>query len=471
MRKTLYLHFILGYIIFGFLSFLVINQFGKPVIFDHLVKKESRILYDNANIVAYQYTLNDFSNAKDTMEFLTLVRTISQSLDTQIWVIDTNGKVLIDSTKYHNTENTIQDFDPLYFGKGYYRIGNFFNCFSSDVLSVYLPITGDYTTIGYVVLHTSIEVINEELNYFLNLIYKIFLMIFIISFIILIIFTKYVYRPVKEINKAVKEYSKGNFAYDGLKIKSKNEIGEMAASIQLMVSELSTLKEDQNKFIANVSHDFRSPLTSIKGYIEAMKDGTIPPEMQAKYFDTVLFETARLNKLTSNILSLNTGENGFNSLNRMDFDINTIIKDIIETFEGICLERKIKFNITFGDKSYFVNADIEKIQRVLYNLIDNAIKFSRDESEIKISVSDKHEKVFVSIKDFGVGIPKENLNNIWDRFFKTDLSRGKDRTGTGLGLSIAKEIILLHNENIEVFSTERVGTEFIFTLQKSKKKA
>ena len=115
-----------------------------------------------------------------------------------------------------------------------------------------------------------------------------------------------------------------------------------------------------------------------------------------------------------------------------------------------------------------VHADLEQIQQVLYNLIDNAIKFSSDHSVIKVETSENHGKVFVSVKDSGTGISKESLPKIWDRFYKQDSSRGRDRRGTGLGLSIVKEIITAHNQNINVISTEGVGTEFIFTLDQAK---
>jgi signal transduction histidine kinase len=114
-----------------------------------------------------------------------------------------------------------------------------------------------------------------------------------------------------------------------------------------------------------------------------------------------------------------------------------------------------------------VDADVGKIQQVLYNLIDNAIKFSYNNSKIKVSTEERGDKVFVSVKDYGIGIPKDSLKKVWDRFYKTDASRGKDKKGTGLGLSITREIIQAHNENINVISTEGVGTEFIFSLKKS----
>ena len=231
-----------------------------------------------------------------------------------------------------------------------------------------------------------------------------------------------------------------------------------------MAAELSTLEEDQRKFIANVSHDFRSPLTSIKGYIEAIMDGTIPHEMQDKYLNIILFETERLNKLTQSMLELNKYGKKGTMLDISSFDINNTIKLVAQSFEGICQEKKISFELILTGETSFVLADMSKIQQVLYNLIDNAIKFSHTGSTITIETTEKNDKVFISVKDTGIGIPKDSIKKIWERFYKTDLSRGKDKKGTGLGLAIVKEIVSAHNENINVISTEGVGTEFIFTL-------
>ena len=151
-------------------------------------------------------------------------------------------------------------------------------------------------------------------------------------------------------------------------------------------------------------------------------------------------------------------------LEKTDFDINQVIRNTVTAFEPACIEKKIAVELILTSDVMTVNADMGKIQQVLYNLLDNAIKFSPNSSIIKIETYEKHNKIFVSVKDKGIGIPKENLKQIWNRFYKTDLSRGKDKKGTGLGLSIAKEIIQSHNENINVISTEGVGTEFVFSL-------
>lgn len=277
----------------------------------------------------------------------------------------------------------------------------------------------------------------------------------------------WVLRPLKKITIAAKEYASGNLKYE-LNIDTDDEMGNLAKAMNFMAKELNETEEYQKKFISNVSHDFRSPLTSIKGYLEAMLDGTIPPEFQEKYLNIVISETERLNKLTSSLLTLNKMDSKEARLEMTKFDINNMIKQVILTFEGTCLAKNIKFNLIFDEKEHFVLADYSKIQQVLYNLIDNAIKFSNPNSFIHITTSEKGEKIFVSVKDTGIGIPKDSISKVWDRFYKSDLSRGKDKKGTGLGLSIVKEILTAHRENINVISTEGVGTEFIFTLSKCK---
>ena len=195
-----------------------------------------------------------------------------------------------------------------------------------------------------------------------------------------------------------------------------------------------------------------------------MTDGTIPPQLHQKYLNIILFETERLTDLTQDLLTLNEFDRNEMILDKTEFDIQQMIKNTAASFEGTCKRISIELLLLAGN--ILVYADRRKIQQVLYNLIDNAIKFSGNDSSITIEVTEKNEKVFVSVKDIGMGIPKKELNKIWERFYKSDLSRGKDKKGTGLGLAIVKEAIQAHDEHINVISTEGVGTEFIFSLTK-----
>lgn len=296
-------------------------------------------------------------------------------------------------------------------------------------------------------------------------VYITFLVIFILSFSFLIAFHFFVYRPLRKITEVAQQYASGNLDYE-ISVNSQDEMGYLSASLNYMSTQLRDMDDYQKKFIGNVSHDFRSPLTSIKGYLEAMADGTIPPEMQERYFKILLFETERLKDLTEDLLALNEFDTKSLLLEYTSFDIHEVIENTVASFEGTCVQKKLFIELLLSSKVQNVTADKRKIQQVIYNLLDNAIKFSPEDSEITIETREKNGKVFVSVKDNGIGIPKKSLTKIWERFYKTDLSRGKDKKGTGLGLAIVKEIIQAHNENINVISTEGVGTEFIFSLSK-----
>jgi hypothetical protein len=283
--------------------------------------------------------------------------------------------------------------------------------------------------------------------------------------IILIVFQRIVYSPLKKITDGAKVYAEGDLKYE-IKVNSNDEMGYLAATLNYMSDKLDDTENYQKKFISNVSHDFRSPLTSIKGYLEAILDGTIPPEMLEKYLNRVIDETKRLTKLTESILSLDSIESV--KLNKTNFDINEMIRNTASSFEVQCTDKNITIELIFINVSQYVFADFGKIEQVLYNLIDNAIKFSSQNSSIIIQTSIKKEKIFVSVKDTGIGIAKNEQSKVFDRFYKSDLSRGKDKKGTGLGLAIVKEILQTHGENIDVISTVGIGTEFIFSLPISK---
>lgn len=465
MTHSLYYKFILGYLLFGLLGFVTIATFSSEITDRYLLRQHSDGLYDEANQIASSYSgMYHGMDMNLSSSYPELVKEANY-LHAQIWIVDRQGNVVADSQQPDNEGKVIENFDPTFMGNKSYIIGNYYDQFSYDVLSVHAPITGNYTTYGYVVIHLPLSNLKVERDGILNIVYISAAVVFGLSLIILLVFTKNVYFPLKKITEGANEYAQGNLTHH-IEVNTRDEMGYLAATLNYMSNELNKMEEYQKTFIANVSHDFRSPLTSIKGYLEAILDGTIPPEMHEKYLNRVITETERLNKLTQGMLTLNSLDcNGY--LNRTNFDINRVIKDTAASFEGTCSEKNIFFDLIFSDSIQMVYADLGKIQQVLYNLIDNAIKFSHADSTIYIQASGKYEKIFISIKDTGTGIPKDSIKKIWERFYKTDSSRGKDKKGTGLGLAIVREIIQSHGENIDVVSTEGVGSEFIFSLPKA----
>lgn len=465
MKKTLYPKFILAYFIFGIFSFIIVTTFVPSMTRERLVREKAETIYTEASLISSTYATGLYASEMDLETVKTQLDFLSAYLNSTIRIINPSGRLVLDSDSPINVEEEIriENFDPTATSGSYYMVNDFFGNFDSEMLSVFAPITYNYMIKGYVVIHCDMAEIQDSCNSLLNISYITLVILLLLSLIILIFFTEIVYIPLRKITYATEQYANGNMHYE-FQVESNDEIGYLAACLNYMASQIANSEDDQKKFVANVSHDFRSPLTSIRGYLEAMIDSTIPPEAHEKYLKIVLNETERLAKLTNSLLSLNNLNTRGMLLDRTDFDINTVIRSTAASFEGTCRQKTLAIELILTGTELYVYADMGKIQQVLYNLLDNAIKFSHHDSVIKVETSVKKNKLFLSVKDTGIGIPKEALKLIWDRFYKSDLSRGRDKKGTGLGLSIVKEIINCHEEHINVISTEGVGSEFIFTL-------
>lgn len=475
MKRRLYLKLFGTFFVFAAITLIFLSTFTHDITENYLVKKQAQQLSRDATLIASDLKIYFSPSEIQLPGVQNEMAHVSKFLSGEIWIIDIQGNILLDSSDAMaltlaqiQKPLCIENFNISDFGNTYYMTGNFYDCFEEETLTVFSTITNNYKVQGYVLIHMPMEVALQQVKELVDITSLSVIIILLSTFLLIIAFTIIVYRPIRNITKIAEAYAKGDFSKQ-IAINSNDEIGHLANTLNYMATTLNTMEDEQRKFISNVSHDFRSPLTSIKGYIEAMLDGTIPVEMQEKYLNIILFETERLNKLTQNILDLNKfGHNGI-SLDISDFDINQLIRNTIMTFEGVCSKKGLSFDLYLTGQELFVKADIGKIQQVLYNLIDNATKFSHNNTAIIIETNIQNEKVLISVKDKGIGIPSSSIKKVWERFYKTDQSRGRDKKGSGLGLSIVKEIVQAHNENINVISTEGVGTEFIFTLPLSDK--
>ena len=470
MRKTLYLKFILAYLLFGVFGFIGVATFVTSMITDRCVRRNADDLYREATVIANTYAAELYSTTTSLDTVYRQISALSAYMDADIWIINPSGRLVVNSFSVPepNNETVITSFDPGVTGTGFYFVGRFFDQYEGSRLSVLAPIIGGYRIKGYVCITKSYADIEREINSNVNIAYLELLVLILLSVIILIFFTEIVYRPLRRITTATEQYASGNMHYE-LSVDSEDEMGYLAASLNYMAHQIARSEDDQKKFIANISHDFRSPLTSIGGFLEAMLDGTIPPESHGKYLRIVQNETSRLTKLTNGLLALNNLNTSGMLLNRTDFNINDMIRRVAASFEQTCAKKRVTLELVLLGEELYANGDEERIEQVLYNLTDNAIKFTPSGTGVvRIESSERHKKVFVSVRDNGIGIPKKDIGQIFDRFYKSDLSRGRDKTGTGLGLSIVREIIRAHGENINVVSTEGVGSEFTFSLPGSR---
>ena len=442
--------------------FVIMNTVGLNIMQNRMLARTKEELYQNGTSYVSDYLLDYYEKNGNNNALSIQFEVLSNMTEARIWLVSKNGLIVMDSARIANGCSLLEE-DVTFFEETFQENVFFKGITREPMLSVSIPVIHEYSEKGHLVLLKEMDSIKEESIFYLdfaNIAYLIFQPILLGVFLLIYRMTAV---PVKQMAEAAKKFSRGNFK-EPLELSASGEYLELANTIQYMGDKLKNTDDAQRKFVSNVSHDFRSPLTSIKGFLEAMQDGTIPPELYPKYIGIVLNETNRLIKLTNSLLTLNNLNTKGMILEKSKFDINQVIRNTVIAFEPSCIAKKIAVELILTNDTMMVEADMGKIQQVLYNLLDNAIKFSPTNSIIKIETYEKHNKIFVSVKDNGIGIPKESLKQIWSRFYKTDLSRGKDKKGTGLGLSIAKEIIQSHNENINVISTEGVGTEFVFSL-------
>ena len=462
----LYWKFIFAYLILAILSLLVVTTLGRQLVENSRVRAEADTMYAEASRIAASHGVRYFIASADLKESYENLQTIAAADETVIRVIATDGTEIINTEAPYNPKEShvIESFNYATFGPGIYEIGTFYDEYEEDCLSVICPVTSGVRVRGYIAITEDLTVIRDDVAATVRIMIIIAAVNFGLSFLILLFFALTTYRPMLQIMDGAKEFASGNLQHK-IRVTSHDEMGYLADTLNLMAGELRKNNDYQKNFISNVSHDFRSPLTSIKGFSEAMLDGTIPPEMHDRYLGIIVQETERLNKLTNTILELNSMDRDKTSLNMSRFDINAMLKSTAAVFEGSCRKKKISINLVLTGTELFVRGKKKKIEQVVYNLLDNAIKFSDRSSEVKIETTIQRGKCAVSVKDEGCGIARDDLTKIWDRFYKSDSSRGRDRQGTGLGLSIVKEIISAHGQTISVVSTENVGTEFIFTLE------
>lgn len=340
---------------------------------------------------------------------------------------------------------------------------NIIDIFTNKSFTVGFPIKHDDKAVAGVFISSSISQIKETTYDSYRIIIVFMCLAIIINFLIIYYSSKKFAVPLKEMSEAAKVIAGGDFE-KRLHIDSDDEIGDLAHSFNEMALSLFFQEKRRREFISNISHDLRSPLTSMRGFLQAILDGTIPPERQEHYLRIVLDESERLAKMANDMLDINKLDDSTASLNITNFNLNELVIKTMYNFEDRAIQNKIKISSEFCNKDIMVKADADKIQRIIYNLVDNALKFTHKYGYIKIITEIKDKKVYVSVKDNGKGISKEEQKRVFDRLYKGDKSRGKDKKGSGLGLCIVKEFIKAHNEDITLVSDIGKGCTFTFTL-------
>lgn len=414
-------------------------------------------------------TVNDLDNGMN----IPVLMTAAKNFSARIQVVNPMSKSIF----YDITDTTVRVLDePELISEDIYRKAYLDNDIYSDIHED-SETSKKYLTVGFPMhYHSSalnpwaILVINSDLQSVYDTCNETLLSLFIPLIIIalvgvgaIIVITQSMIRRIKRINSATEKIARGKLD-ERVIVQGNDEISYLAENFNIMARAIEKSDSTMKDFVSNAAHELRSPMTSINGFVEGMLDGTIPPEKNKKYLEIVLSETKRLTNLVKVMLDLSRIESGRDKINLTKFDINETVRRVIIRLSQKFDTSGVIPEIDFENESQLVLADCDKIEQVLQNLIDNAIKFTPSGNTVKISTAVADKKVKVCVSDTGKGISEEDIKRIWDRFFTEDKSHN---TGTGLGLPIVKSIIEQHNEIIKVESRVGEGTTFIFTISKA----
>jgi len=321
---------------------------------------------------------------------------------------------------------------------------------------------------NYAFVSASLEPIDTTITVLKNQFIYVTMLVIILSLIVSYFVSRKISSGVIKINREAKKLSKGNFDVKFDTDQPILELSELAKTLEYTKDELSKTENLRRELLANVSHDLKTPLTMIKAYAEMVRDVTYKDDTKrTKDLNIIIEETDRLNVLVNDILELSKIQSGTQKLTIEQFDLEKFVKNIIKRYDIMSENKKYKFKVSIN-KNIIVSADRKRIEQVMYNLINNAINYTGDDKKIIISALELENTVRIEVKDTGKGIDKEELENIWDKYYKIDKTHSREQVGSGVGLSIVKNILINHNCNYGVESIKGNGTTFYFELPKVK---
>ncbi len=412
--------------------------------------------------VALQVEQQDELSMRSYNHFL---RTWSTFAEADIIIVNRDGRVfnstiLIDSVPKKVADCITKDKMITFksdFG-GYY---------DDRVMSVAYPLHFKSTPIGAIIFNKSLPEMRHTVFEMLMLFVMSSLLSLIVSFIIVYFQAKKISKPITQLNRAAQNIAKGDFS-ERVPVTSRDEIGQLASTFNFMASSIEKSDAGRKRFVSDVSHELRTPMTSITGFVEGMLDGTIAEDEREDYLRIVRDESVRLTKLVNDMLEMSKLQSEEFKINIAPFDINDLICRSLISLEKKIEERGLDVDVDFRVDKLSVLGDKDQLQRVLINLIDNAIKFSIPDTKITVKTSIERGKAKIAVSNVGDRLSDNDMKHIFDRFYKTDTSRERDRTGAGLGLSFVKNILRLHNQTISVRNVkdgENYITTFEFTLE------
>lgn len=473
-RKTIFSHMIYINMITVIIGTIFLTVLQSFLLTQYIEYSSEAKLKEDAKAIVRMVNREGTLNSDYIRSYL---EGFSESSDYSVFVVDKTGRIALEIATGEEFNKNTRYIDKSYLrGSEYTLRGTLDGAFKKE-MDIYLApimetdINGNYYALGEIIISTP-QPINYNIN---NQILKIAiystLMVLILAFMFAYYSAGKIVRPIKIIGNSAKRFAKGEFEsrVELTKNDSKvKELNELAETFNNMAFELERFEEVRNNFVSDVSHELRTPMTTITGFVDGILDGTVPSDKAEEYLKIVRDECKRLSRLVNSFLEVTRNLNQKIELDITNFDINRLITQTIVGFEKVVDEKNIKVDIELCDELCVVKADKDSIKRVITNLFDNAVKFTPQNGNISVKLTESSQEINIAIKNTGKGISHDEQKLIFERFYKEDKSRSKNKNGTGIGLYIVKSIINRHGKTITVESIENEYTEFKFALPKGK---
>lgn len=473
------------FLTFAFVFFILLTVLGSSLFIfvnDYSDDMQTTLLKENTESISQ--TVGTMISPKDMNKKYSLEKTlicetlstISTSIDADIFICDIDGNVIFcseraDTPLFSSTLSSCRKHDELKIGENIlsrvYEQGSVVEktrLLNYQYFIVARSVVSEGSVIGSVVALASTGFQTLVFDIFRIFLVSAFFCL-ILAFICIYYLTKSMVKPLQQMSKATKQFAMGDFTYR-IKIHGSDELADLGRAFNDMAEALDMLEGTRRSFVSNVSHELKTPMTSIAGFIDGILDGTIPKDKQEYYLNIVSAEVRRLSRLVVSMLNMSKIESGDVEMKPSNYDLSEQIINILLTFEQKISEKNIEIRGLDGLKPSYIVADPDMIYQAIYNLFDNAVKFTNDGGYIEVTLTEHNSEIEVSIKNSGEGIKEEELSHIFERFYKVDKSRSLDAKGSGLGLYIVKLMIEMHGGRVFAESDGVKAAKFTFILPK-----
>ncbi|MFE8695875.1 sensor histidine kinase [Cytobacillus sp. FJAT-53684] len=440
----------------GLLSFLLTN-----IYYQYKLKEQN-----DSKMTNIAAEISGFLHAHDGIDMNEYLNHLG-SIGYQIYITDGDGMNEFFGAQFRDRDLAKEAVKSVLSGKVYHGIVHFphktfVTGFFANELKNTVGVALEYENKTYALfLRSDIKLLFSEMHIMFG---WIVVGTILFSMIFVLISTKFLVNPISKLNNATRLIAEGDFGIK-LNIHQRDEIGALALSFKKMANKLESVNDMRKEFISNISHDIQSPLSNIKGYMELLKTRNLAEE-EAQYIEVADSEVNRLSNLTKQLLQLSSIDSKKDLMDVKRFDVSEQIKAVVRQYQWNLSEKGIMMSYSLPET--YIEGDPSLLYSVWENLLTNAIKYNVENGEIEIKIKEEASTIAISFKDTGIGVGKEELIRLYDRFYRVDSSRTRSVEGTGLGLSIVQSIVEMHKGEINVESQKGAGTIFTIFLQKGK---